>query len=80
MIHPEEVKQLIQRAFPNAQVEVQDQTGTFDHFQIRVVSPIFAGKPLIEQHRLVQGPLQVALNDGRIHAVQIKTQVPKNHL
>ena len=51
-------------------------TGTSDHFQIYVVSRLFEGKMLIEQHQMVQKPLQAALDDGRIHAVQIKTETP----
>ena len=73
MMDPEGVKELVTRHFPNALVEVSDLTGTFDHFQIRVVSPVFEGKKLIDQHRLVQASVQDALVDGRIHAVQIKT-------
>ena len=74
---PNEVKDLIQRAIPDAQIQVQDMTGGSDHFHILVVSSVFKGKMLIDQHRLVQQPLQAALDDGRIHAVQIKTQTPE---
>ena len=51
-------------------------TGTGDHFQILVVSAIFKGKMLIDQHRLIQQALKEAMDDGRIHAVHIKTQTP----
>ncbi|PIQ86204.1 MAG: BolA family transcriptional regulator [Candidatus Omnitrophica bacterium CG11_big_fil_rev_8_21_14_0_20_45_26] len=74
MIHPEEVKSLLIRHFPGAEVSVADQTGTMDHFDIHVISKVFEGKTLIEQHRMVQVPLEAALTDGRIHAVQIKTR------
>ena len=77
MIHPDEVKKMVQGAFSNAQVEVHDQTGTFDHFEIFVMSSQFIGKSLLEQHRTVQAAVQEALADGRIHAVQIKTKIPK---
>lgn len=73
-----EVKELIQTAIPNAHVEVVDMTGGKDHFQILVVSNEFKGKLLIDQHRLVQQSLESALNDGRIHAVQIKTETPES--
>lgn len=76
MVHPDEVIHLVQRAIPDAHVQVEDATGEGDHFQIFVVSSAFKGKTLIDQHRLVQMSLQTALNDGRIHAVQIKTQTP----
>ncbi len=77
MMDPSEVKKMVERAFANAQVEVSDMTGTFDHFQIRIISKLFHGKPLVEQHRMVQQAVQSALNDGRIHAIQVKTSVPQ---
>ena len=77
MIHPEEVRDLIKAAMPDAHVQVEDTTGSGDHFQIYVVSSIFKGKMLIDQHRLVQTSLQAAFDDGRIHAVEIKTETPE---
>ena len=76
MMDPEGVKELVKKTFPDAHVEVSDITGTFDHFQIHVASPLFAGKKLIDQHRMVQASVQEALLDGRIHAIQIKTNIP----
>ena len=73
-MNPDEVIALVKCGFPDAQVEVEDMTGTGDHFQIFVVSAAFRGKMLIDQHRLVQRSIQSALDDGRIHAVQIKTR------
>ncbi len=77
MMELSDVKKMIQAAFPDADVEVVDQTGTQDHFGIYVESQSFEGKKLIEQHRMVQAAVQEAMNDGRIHAVQIKTVVVK---
>lgn len=77
MMFTEEVKKLLQPAFPNAQIFVGDLTGSQDHFQIQVVSEVFKGKTLIEQHQLVQTALQDALSDGRIHAIAIKTCTPE---
>lgn len=75
MIRPEEVHAMLTAAFPDSEVNVDDMTGTLDHFQIFIISKQFQNKSRIEQHRMVQAPLQNALNDGRIHAVQIKTAV-----
>ena len=72
-MQPEEVRQLVVRAFPDGEITVEDMTGTMDHFQITVLSPRFQGLIKIDQHRLVQAPLQGALDDGRIHAIKIKT-------
>ena len=76
MIQPEEVQKMLREALPGAEVTVQDQTGTLDHFQVLVASPSFKGKTLVEQHLMVQRPLKAAIEDGRIHAVSIKTFVP----
>ena len=76
MIHADEIIKLIKQSLPDAHVLAEDMTGTADHFQIHVVSNAFEGKTLIDQHRMVQKALQEALDDGRIHAVQIKTQTP----
>ncbi|MBI4372874.1 MAG: BolA family transcriptional regulator [Candidatus Omnitrophica bacterium] len=78
MIHEDDIEALIKKVIPDAQIQVKDMTGSGDHFHISVVSSIFKGKMLLDQHRLVQQALQEALEDGRIHAVQIKTQTPDN--
>lgn len=78
MMTESEVQKLIKITFPDAQVEVIDMTGGSDHFQILVVSHEFKGKPLIDQHRMVQKSLEGALNDNRIHAVHIKTETPES--
>ena len=76
MTHSEEIAQLIKQSIPDAEVKVEDMTGTGDHFEILVVSSVFKGKMLIDQHRLVQQALKEAMDDGRIHAVHINTQTP----
>ena len=78
MMERSEIVRLLKQAIPDAEVQADDLTGGGDHFKIVVVSPIFRGKTLIDQHRLVQQPLQSALDDGRIHAIQIKTSAPKD--
>ncbi|OGW78808.1 MAG: hypothetical protein A2Z83_00970 [Omnitrophica bacterium GWA2_52_8] len=75
MIEPEEIQQMLQTRFDGAEVTVQDMTGTRDHFEAVIVWPGFRGKSLIDQHQLVNGALSGPLNDGRIHALKIKTIV-----
>ncbi|MBI3252654.1 MAG: BolA family transcriptional regulator [Candidatus Omnitrophica bacterium] len=76
MIAPLEIEKMIQEILPGSQITVSDMTGTGDHFQITVCSKAFRGKPLLEQHRMVFQALEKEM-DGRIHAVQLKTKVPK---
>jgi stress-induced morphogen len=74
MITPDELARLIRTALPDATVEAFDWTGTADHYNVRVVSSGFVGVPLIDQHRLVYSAVDAALKDGRLHAIQIKTE------
>ena len=69
------LRTLLAQAFPDAgELEVQDRTGTGDHFQVTVASPRFAGLSLIDQHRLVNEALAGPLADGTIHELRIKTK------
>ena len=77
MITVEEIKSILLPRFPGAEINVEDLTGTFDHFEVRVVSPHFQGKGLIEQHQMVNQALAGPLEDGRIHALKIKTMTSK---
>ena len=72
-MEPQEIERLVQETISDAEVRVSDLTGTGDHFEIVVVSDSFRGKTLIEQHQLVQASVKSALDDGRIHAIQIRT-------
>jgi stress-induced morphogen len=69
----DEVRELLQQAFPSGEVEVSSFSGS-DHLSARVRSDRFGGMSLIEQHRLVYAPVQHLLDDGTIHALQIKTE------
>lgn len=75
MMTPDQIQEILAKAFPGGRVEVEDMTGTSDHFQVRVLWPEFKGKGLIEQHRRVHDVLAAYLEDGRIHALKIKTSV-----
>jgi stress-induced morphogen len=68
------IRDLLDRAFPGAAIEVDDRTGGGDHFQVTVVSDAFDGLPLIEQHKLVNAALAAPLADGTIHELRIRTK------
>lgn len=69
---------LIRDRLPDADVRIQDRTGTMDHFNVTVRSQAFRGKTPIEQHRLVYAALKPALADGRVHAVELTTVATEN--
>jgi stress-induced morphogen len=71
----EPLRAILAQAFPDAaELDVQDRTGTGDHFQVVVASARFDGLPLVEQHRLVYDALAAPLADGTIHELRIKTR------
>lgn len=72
MIDPEEVRSRIAAAFPGGRVTVADSTGTGDHFEAEVVAAAFAGKSLVDQHRMVYAALGDLM--PRIHALALKTR------
>jgi stress-induced morphogen len=71
----EPLRAMLSEAFPDAsELDVEDRTGTGDHFQVTVASPRFAGLSLVEQHRLVYDALARPLADGTIHELRIRTK------
>jgi stress-induced morphogen len=69
----DELKQRIEAAIPESDVEVVDLTGGGDHFQATVTSSAFAGRSRLEQHRLVYDVFGDEVG-GPIHALSIKTR------
>jgi stress-induced morphogen len=65
----------IRVALPDADVEMQDLTGTSDHWKARIVSAAFTGKSLIDRHRLVMAALADELK-GPIHALTLDVKAP----
>jgi len=76
MITKETLANYIRKALPDADVTVTDKTGMMDHFIVRVVSNQFKDKSLLDRNRLVYQALSEPMQDGRIHAAEIKTDVP----
>jgi stress-induced morphogen len=72
----DEIRAMIERALPGAEVEVIDETGTGDHLRATVNAPQFAGLSRIDQHRLVKAAVQERMDDGSIHALSVRTSTP----
>jgi stress-induced morphogen len=75
VIEPADVKTRLLDAFPDADIELEDLTGTKDHYQARIVSQAFEGKTPVQQHQLVYGALAAEMT-GPIHALALKTYTP----
>lgn len=67
---------MIETALPGAEAEVADETGTGDHLRATVSAPQFEGLSRLDQHRLVKAAVKERFDDGAIHALSLKTQVP----
>lgn len=75
MVTAEQITQRIREAIPDAQVTLRDLGGG-DHWGATVVSAAFAGKSLIEQHKMVKEPLKEWIRSEEIHAFTLKTGTP----
>ena len=76
MISIPDLAALVKGSIPDAEVEILDKTGMRDHFIIHVTSATFEPMDLMARHRAVQAVLNPAMQDGRVHAAEIKTAVP----
>lgn len=74
MITAQEIKTFLSKSFPDADITVKDLTGTLDHFEVEIESSLFRGHGLIGQHQMVNQALASPLEDGRIHALKIRTR------
>jgi stress-induced morphogen len=74
MIEPQALKQRLQEAFPSASVlELEDLTGTKDHYRAVIVDRSFEGKSRVDQHKLVYRALG-ELMAGPVHALALETR------
>ena len=71
-----EIKSMIAAALPGASVEVVDETGAGDHLRATVAAAQFDGLSRLDQHRLVKAAVKERFDDGAIHALSVKTEVP----
>jgi len=66
---------LVEQFIPQSDVDVRLFSGD-DHFEMRVVSPVFADKSKVAQHQMVYQALGNHMR-SRIHALALKTYTPE---
>lgn len=71
MITPEVLTDYVRKSMPDAVVTVTDRTGTMNHLKVSIVSAAFAGKNLLDRHRMIYQALDAPMKDGRIHALEL---------
>jgi stress-induced morphogen len=69
------MKERLQAAYPDGQVDVVDLTGTQDHWQVAIASKEFKGLSRIQQQRHVMNVFDAELKTGEVHALTIKTAI-----
>jgi len=81
MISIQEIEKTLQERLEAVSINIQDdsanhfghQPGDPAYLTIEVVSPLFKGKSLVQQHKMVYDSLREELR-GQIHALSLKTR------
>ena len=68
----EEIKDLIERGIPDAEISIQDLAGDENHYSATIKSKSFNGKSKIEQHKLVYKTLGGKMGN-ELHALALNT-------
>ena len=68
----EEIKSLVRKAIPDAEITIQDLVGDENHYSATIKSKIFTGKSKIEQHKLVYKALNGKMGN-ELHALALNT-------
>lgn len=71
-----EIQKIIEDSIAGATAHVLDPMNDGQHLQALVISPAFAGLPLIKQHQMVMKPLKEAFEES-VHALGLKTFTPE---
>ena len=71
-LKPEEIKNLIKEAIPDAEIIIQDLAGDENHYSATIKSKIFNGKSRIEQHKMVYKSLKGKMGN-ELHALELNT-------
>ena len=62
----------LRKAFPDADIAIEDLAGDGDHYRARIVSAAFRGLNRVRQHKLVYDALGGRVG-GELHALALET-------
>ena len=68
----EEIKSLIKKAIPDAEISIHDLAGDDNHYSATIKSKTFSGKSKVEQHKLVYKALKGKMGN-ELHALALNT-------
>ena len=69
----EEIRNLIKKSIPDSKIIIEDLIGDGDHYSATVISKLFVGKNIIEQHKMVYESLKGKMGN-ELHALKLKTK------
>lgn len=80
------IRERLTAAFAPSSLDIQDDSAKHaghagarsggGHYNVNIVASAFAGKPLIERHRMVYAALGDAMRENVIHALSIQAKAP----
>jgi stress-induced morphogen len=65
----------LRRAFPDAEIVIEDLAGDGDHYRAKITSDAFEGLTRVRQHQLVYAALKGKVG-GELHALALETGAP----
>lgn len=71
---PNELRAALLESFEDASIEIEDLTGTENHYRVTIGSKAFAGKSRIAQHKMVYAALGDVVG-ADVHALALTTFV-----
>lgn len=71
-----EVREMILKILPDAEVQVQDMRGDGSQYAAKVVAKEFIGKNRIQQHQMVYKALKGNVGT-ELHALSLQTSAPE---
>ena len=69
----EEIRSLIKKALPDAEIKIEDLAGDDNHYSATIKSKAFTGKSVIEQHKIVYKALGTKMGN-ELHALALNTK------
>tara|TARA_B100000963_G_scaffold359902_1_gene388702 strand:+ start:4570 stop:4800 length:231 start_codon:yes stop_codon:yes gene_type:complete len=70
----EEIKTLIIKSLPDAEVQITDLAGDDNHYAATVTSEKFINKTKVQQHQMVYAALEGRMG-GVLHALSLTTKI-----
>lgn len=71
-----EIKEMILKILPDAEVQVQDMRGDGSQFAANVISKKFIGKNRVQQHQMVYKAMKGKVG-AELHALSLQTSAPE---